>query len=226
MAPVPSVIGSYTSTLQIELAPSDSGEVHPRDLIRPFETLEFLCSNAAAVGSAAEDWGEEPLESRAKRLCPVVVSAQYGSPMLAVLGLPEIIAAHVSAMGLLICGLKYVWGLDLELRSHREEQRARFYAAREEALRAKDQLEELEGTLDLHGEGSIHYLAWREAAEGRRKEEFLKEELAEELDNLNQKFEALSRDLGWDSETAFKLTRRRKTEQWRGEEAIWSLDDE
>jgi hypothetical protein len=221
MNPVAS-IGTSASILQVELIPSRSlyrDGVHLIDVSGELETLEWLCSSAAAVASMADSFGgEEPFESRRWRLRPVLIRAHYGSPLVAVLGIPEMIAVHVSAVGLLVCGLKYVWGLDLELRSHREEQRTRFYKAREAALRAEAKLEALHKELDVQLDplarhrrrGSV--LAAREAA--RR-----------EMEELKQKFEALSKELGWGDGTARQMVDKR-TVKWEGEEAVWSLEDD
>jgi hypothetical protein len=43
---------------------------------------------------------------------------------------------YATAIALLILALKRVWAIDLELRAHRERQRARFYEARGKAREA------------------------------------------------------------------------------------------
>jgi hypothetical protein len=46
------------------------------------------------------------------------------------------ICEYATAIALLILALKRLWAIDLELRAHRERQRARFYEAREKAREA------------------------------------------------------------------------------------------
>jgi len=64
---------------------------------------------------------------------------RYASPLEVALVVPAAILVTKSALALLLFGVKRVYGYDLELRAHREEQRAAFYDARalaEEAERA------------------------------------------------------------------------------------------
>jgi hypothetical protein len=46
------------------------------------------------------------------------------------------ICEYAAAVALLILVFKRLWAIDLELRAHRERQRARFYEAREKAREA------------------------------------------------------------------------------------------
>jgi hypothetical protein len=208
MTPVESEIGSFTSTLEIELLATEV--VRPKDLAQPLENLEWLCATAAALASSAEDFGEEPFSSRARRLRPTLVRVRYGSPFVALLSVPEVIAAHASAMALLICGLKYLWGFDLELRSRREEQRARFYEAQEEALRARMKLQEFIEARNLSVyEASIP----------------LGGAIEDEDAEIEGHAKNLSKELGWPDDTVARLTQQ-KREKWTGEEAVWLLDDE
>ena len=46
------------------------------------------------------------------------------------------ICEYATAIALVILALKRLWAIDLELRAHRERQRARFYEARKKAREA------------------------------------------------------------------------------------------
>jgi len=46
------------------------------------------------------------------------------------------ICEYATAIALLVLALKRLWAIDLELRAHRERQRARFYEARGKAREA------------------------------------------------------------------------------------------
>jgi hypothetical protein len=47
------------------------------------------------------------------------------------------ICEYATAIALLVLALKRLWAIDLELRAHRERQRARFYEARGKAREAR-----------------------------------------------------------------------------------------
>jgi hypothetical protein len=65
----------------------------------------------------------------------VVTGLSYASPLEITWGVSQAVLGSVSAFSALIYGIKRIYGLDLELKAHREEQRAKFEKAKEEATR-------------------------------------------------------------------------------------------
>lgn len=67
----------------------------------------------------------------------VVAGLHYASPLEFSLAVSQFVLGSVSALSALIYGIKRIYGLDLEMKAHREEQRAKFEKAKEEANRAE-----------------------------------------------------------------------------------------
>jgi hypothetical protein len=81
---------------------------------------------------------------RGRLLPPKVSRVHFGSPLITSVELGREIAASVGAIAFLIYGLKRIWGLDLELKTHREEMRARFVEAKRRAGDAQSRIDTAE----------------------------------------------------------------------------------
>jgi hypothetical protein len=81
--------------------------------------------------------GERQLANRLGYEAPKIPVARlsYASPLEVGLVVSQAVLASVSALSALIYGVKRLYGLDLELRTHREERRVQFLAAQQLAKR-------------------------------------------------------------------------------------------
>lgn len=131
-----------SSTLHIEL--EASGNEFEKRVISAANLAEQIASAGWLVKEAERQ--RSPRGSRRRLLGrdkpspgldPVVLQVHYGSPLTEVLEVSAQLLGSVGGLSLLFYGLKRFWGFDLELKTHREKQRQRFYEAKAQAAKAQ-----------------------------------------------------------------------------------------
>lgn len=105
--------------------------------------LGLLLGGAIAI--AEEFKPRADFYERARSLDPKALKVHFGSPLQITVELGKV-AGSIGSLAFLIYSLKRAWGLDLELRAHREEMRERFYVAQ---LRANDARSRMDAALTL-----------------------------------------------------------------------------
>lgn len=150
-----------------------------------------------ARGTALREGRDTAPTREADALAPELVKVQYGSPLVLLMQLPEEVCRDVIALSVVVYGVKRLWGIPLEVRTHLEEQRARLFEAQERALLAEQKL--LEARVNARAP------------------------LAKPPD---RKLAAIDRDLLWDKGTMRGIEGRLpRNSKWKGDQATWLVDD-
>lgn len=215
-----------SSSLHIELQPR-ADSVGPFELARQIENLGWLCgiAHASAVDHAIS-W-DKP-EDDVQGYQPVLRHARFGSPVSLLVELPGPLLSGVASMSLLIYGVKRIWGLRLEFRTHREEQVARFRKAALAAEEAGMKLEDLER---LRMETVI-----RGATEEREKfrvegkpQQPSRADSVRRVRDAEREFQRgideMAKGRGW-SPSAINRIERMRTPAWEPKSATWFLDED
>ena len=193
--------GTRSSTLHLELHGlkilEESG-ITPLIVARQVERMGWLVGLAGAI--ATNHLVDAPPDRRAKKWEPELVRAHYGSPLEGILAISAELGGHLAAMAFLIYGVKRLWGIDLELKTHREELRKRYFEASEKAELARWKAEKAIG-------------------QGRRGEVALSRRARRELGRLD-------REQGWGKGASADVERMKEAPRnWIGDEAVWFFDD-
>jgi len=141
--------GVQSDTLRVEWvagARGAQGEVVEADWSTTSDVAGQLVNLGWLVGlchavASQDEIKKRPIE-HVDEFDPMLFKAEYGSPLVLLVELPRAIVLDVGAMALLIYGLKRLWTLPLEIRTHVEEKRALFLEAQRRAMEAEDRLKD------------------------------------------------------------------------------------
>lgn len=207
MRPLTSHTSTQTSRLRMEFLGPPGLPVRPQDVGEQLTNAGWLCGLSRLVNKGDHNAPLRPnnllemresREHRIRELEPTLISVDYGSPLVFLLGLPREIVEDAAAMSLLVFGLKQLWGVDLELRTHREDLRARLYEAQRRADHAKHRARAVRNSQE--GESDL-------------RQTFAKEMKREEVEE-------------WGKSIAVELEdRRQRSRRWTGKDATWFLED-
>lgn len=215
--------------LHLELSPGAEieGQVSPNELATQLRTVAWLVGVAHARARGSDPHWE--FERGLKRFEPPVREVHFASPLSLLVEMPLPILGSISAMSLLIYGVKRIWGLPLEFRTHHEEQRAQFSAAAARAVEAEERFADAKERM---------YARFREAEDRRRSEleptrptsvfqdpQYAKDSRdAAEL--FDQEVSDASEDLGWGSPILREIDSSRPSPHWKGTAATWLAHDD
>jgi hypothetical protein len=122
--------------LHIELVTSDSlldgRDVHPSDIGDSLGQIGWLCSRAHILAVDYGDLSDEDIRGYE----PKLIQARFGSPFVFIVGLPGPILTSVASMSLIIYGIKRLWGLPLEFKTHNQRLKERYFTAEARAVEA------------------------------------------------------------------------------------------
>jgi hypothetical protein len=130
--------------LEVEWDQSTDTKFAGMDLERMMSHLERLdgimeVANTIAKGFFLDSPASE--RARAGAFSPSLRRLRFESPLVIELGVIREIAEGVGALAFLVFALKRTWGIDLELKAHREAMRLRFVEAKQKADAAEATVE-------------------------------------------------------------------------------------
>lgn len=210
---------SEVTKLVVELIPSHSDLIGLSQLAAQLKVAGWLMATAqervlapwepALEHHERPPWADHESTNRGK--CRVT-AINYGPPLVIGLTPPEHLLGNLSAVALVIYGIKRIWGVQTELRNHRAEIHRGLSRAREIAdqveMEALPAVEALRTAREMHRDRSRQDLDSEIIAAGHN----AKAELG--LVDLQHE---------WANETCFSIERQR-TQLWRGRSAVWTWD--
>ena len=177
--------------------------------------------------------GQEPLwsDSRAtlRRFEPALSRVRFESPLLIVVEIPNPILSTVASMAFVIYGVKRIWGISLEFKTHRENQRAKFEEAATRAEEARVRLEQVRHQR-LSSVRARHLLdeeqlAHLEPEARRRLEEETLSSLLRDPPGLRESvIREVSAEQRWNTGAVSRLEQNR-TSGWRGRATLFDEDE-
>lgn len=106
----------------------------------------YIVGGTTAIATGLKP--DDDFFNRAHPLEPRVLKVAFGSPLFVSLEIGREVAASIGALSFLIYGLKRAWGVDLELKAHREEMRERFFEAKRRASDAQSRMDTAQALMD------------------------------------------------------------------------------
>ncbi len=142
---MPATILSTTSNATLEIRWEESSSqgiigVQLGHITDELQNLGLIVNLSLAI--ALELKPTSSAYERALTLDTKVRRVHFGSPLLVDLQLAREVIESAAAITFLIFALKRAWGIDLELKAHREEMRYRFIEAKQKADQAQDRVDQ------------------------------------------------------------------------------------
>jgi len=116
------------------------GGVHLEHISEELMRIGHITALASAI--ALEVKPDASAFERIRTLDPKVRRVHFGSPFIVELEIAREIAESMAALTFLIYAFKRAWGIDLELKAHREDMRRLFIEAKKKADTAQERIEQ------------------------------------------------------------------------------------